>query len=549
MRRLPMAAVSWIVATFTVFSASVARAQQPVAQPVRVAAAGAMLDLGYVTPEAAFAAAVHPKRVLTAPGLEMLPVEVLSAWGKRDLGIDPLQVESVLAIVEAPRLPMPPQIGFVARLTAPIDLKGALAPLVKSTVEGDLAGRAYRRAQEPMAFSVFQPDDRTVLVANDELLRRMVANHASPKAGPVSRLLADVQGSPDGVAVLAVEPVRGLLTAQLGQDPPPPPFAGVMKIPGLLSSVEASANLTGQMAMSLTLRANDEAAAKELEEIIGRLIEVAKQGIAADMARQAASDDPVERAGAQYTRRITESLLDALRPKRDKDRLVLASEGRDKAQVATIGLLTALLLPAVQSSREAARRTMSTNNLRQIGLAMLAFETRNRAFPARASFDKQGKPLLSWRVHLLPYVDGEGLYRQFHLDEPWDSENNRKLIPLMPTIYQNPSAQGETGKAHYLAVTGPGTMFEGTKGRSLADIKRGTSETIIVVEVNPDRAVTWTKPDDWEFNPKEPLAGLGSAHTGGFLALFADGSVRLISKSIDQEVIGRLMRIADRENP
>jgi len=203
------------------------------------------------------------------------------------------------------------------------------------------------------------------------------------------------------------------------------------------------------------------------------------------------------------------------------------------------------LLPAVQSGREAARRAQSSNNLHQIALAMLNHESASRAFPARANFDKEGKPLLSWRVHILPDLDEENLYRQFRLDEPWDSDHNRKLIPLMPKLYQNPSAKPEPGKAHYLAVTGPGTMFEGNKARTAIDVKDGLSHTVTVVEVDPDRAVVWTKPDDWEYDPKQPLAGLGSAHPGGFLAAFADGAVQFLSKNIDPDVFRRLVTIAD----
>ena len=214
---------------------------------------------------------------------------------------------------------------------------------------------------------------------------------------------------------------------------------------------------------------------------------------------------------------------------------------------ASAPIAIALLLPAVQSAREAARRTQSMNNLRQISLAMLNYEATFRKLPPRAIFDKQGKPLLSWRVAILPFVEYDTLYRQFHLDEPWDSEHNKKLIAAMPPIYRNPSSGAPPGMATYLAVCGKGLMFDGTEGRTMADIRDGLSHTIMLVEANDDRAVPWTKPDDWECDPQRPLAGLGTARPGGFNVAFADGSVHFISKTIDPKVFYALLTIAGGE--
>ena len=75
-------------------------------------------------------------------------------------------------------------------------------------------------------------------------------------------------------------------------------------------------------------------------------------------------------------------------------------------------------------------------------------------------------------------------------------------------------------------------MFEGRQGLKAASFHDGASKTIMVVEANDDRAVVWTKPVDWQVDPEEPLAGLGSAHPGGFLALFAESSVKFISADI-----------------
>jgi prepilin-type processing-associated H-X9-DG protein len=117
----------------------------------------------------------------------------------------------------------------------------------------------------------------------------------------------------------------------------------------------------------------------------------------------------------------------------------------------------------------------------------------------------------------------------------------------MPALFRNPSAPPRPGMTHYLGVAGKGLMFDGAEGRKIADISDGTSNTIMVVEINDDRAAIWTQPGDWQFDPDHPLAGLGNAHPGGFMALFADGSVRFISKTVDAKVFGAMLTIAGGE--
>jgi hypothetical protein len=190
------------------------------------------------------------------------------------------------------------------------------------------------------------------------------------------------------------------------------------------------------------------------------------------------------------------------------------------------------LLPAVQAAREAARRAQSTNNMKQIGLAMLNYCDANRKFPPAYTADKQGKPLLSWRVLILPYLDQAALYGQFHLDEPWDSEHNKKLIDLMPPEYRNPNAAAGPGLTNYLTVRGEHTAFPGKEGIALQQITDGTSYTIMAVEADNERSVPWTKLDDFQYDDKNPMAGLFGMRPGGVLAAFCDGSVRLIPAQI-----------------
>ena len=203
--------------------------------------------------------------------------------------------------------------------------------------------------------------------------------------------------------------------------------------------------------------------------------------------------------------------------------------------VATSGVAVALLLPAVQAARTAARRSQSMNNLKQIGLAMHMYGDVNKSFPAAASYDDQGQPLLSWRVHILPYIEQRPLYEEFHLDEPWDSEHNKALITRMPRVYQNPNLSLEAGQTNYVAVVGDDAAIQPKKSTTFADIRDGTSNTLMAVEADSDHAVIWTKPDDWSPDDDDPMAGLFRYPQGLLQALFADGHVQPIQETVDAE--------------
>jgi len=205
-------------------------------------------------------------------------------------------------------------------------------------------------------------------------------------------------------------------------------------------------------------------------------------------------------------------------------------------------------LPAgpISRARDAARRAQSINNLKQIALALHNYHDTFKTFPAASHPDEQGKPRLSWRVAILPFVEEQPLYNQFRFGEPWDSEHNKRLIARMPQVYRAPNSQAGEGKTNYLGVRGPRSVFPGP-GRqvSFADIVDGTSNTIMTVEASDRRAVIWTKPDDFEPDPDNPLKGLVGLQPDGFLAGLADGSVHYFSAKIDADTLRILFDRAD----
>ncbi len=209
-----------------------------------------------------------------------------------------------------------------------------------------------------------------------------------------------------------------------------------------------------------------------------------------------------------------------------------------------------VLLPMIQSLRSTGHPIRSKENLKKIAFSLHNYAADDKdILPTEAHLYGAKKPLLSWRVHVLIHLDLEygTLYDQFHLDEPWDSEHNKKLIEQMPGIYRSPTSDvGDEGKTVYLAVTGPGTAFERGKKVNL-DVPDGMSSTIMVVEVSDERAVIWTKPDDWEFNPERPMDGLMGQRDDGFLVMTMDGETHLVKPDFDPETFKRLLLRNDGE--
>ena len=193
--------------------------------------------------------------------------------------------------------------------------------------------------------------------------------------------------------------------------------------------------------------------------------------------------------------------------------------------------------------KKASGRMISSNNLKQLALAMHIHHDAKRKFPAQAITDANGKPLLSWRVSILPYIEQQELYKQFKLDEPWDSPHNKKLIARMPKTYLSPQSKAGPGKTTYLVPVGKNTIFGGAP-ITLSRIPDGTSNTLMIVEANDKSAVIWTKPDDLKINPANPLQGLTNTRKQ-FLAAFADGSVRSIPLTLPAATLNNLFQYND----
>jgi hypothetical protein len=190
--------------------------------------------------------------------------------------------------------------------------------------------------------------------------------------------------------------------------------------------------------------------------------------------------------------------------------------------------------PAPRGPAEYGQSVQSRDNLKKLGLAFHNYHDMRDHFPKDIT-DKSGRPVLSWRVAILPYLDQEYLYSQFKLDEPWDSEHNRRLLPHMPAVLRAPVQARKAFDTYYQAVAGPGAIFDPGAAVKLLDVADGTSNTLLLVEAGTP--VPWAKPADIPFNPaKRPLA-LEGPYTDAIHVVCGDGSTHRMKPKPDADLL------------
>jgi hypothetical protein len=215
-----------------------------------------------------------------------------------------------------------------------------------------------------------------------------------------------------------------------------------------------------------------------------------------------------------------------------------------------IGLVAGLLLAAgvvwlVATVRRETAAQAAKDNFKKVALALLDHAEENgQVMPTQAIYDKKtGKPLLSWRVTILPQLGEAALYKQIRLDEPWDSSHNRQFWDRMPKVYELPGLPASGGLTAIQVFTGPETPFDGREGRKFpAGFPDGTSETILIAEAA--RAVNWMRPKDIDMKKVDPddiRASLGDRTGKGPLTSRADGAFTFLSPKLTNQRLKALI--------
>lgn len=403
----------------------------------------------------------------------------------------------------------------------PYDKKAVLAAAAPDAVEVERKGPSYYTSKR--GTSLVFLDDHTFLISNLYAVNAFLERAEGQKDGPLVSALKPA--AEKHLAVAGVDVAAITRTAPLA-DRLPPDFKPLKPL------------LQAKIA-TLTVDLGDELRAAARATF-------ATEADAKDGA--AAVDDALDMARGAFVQAMKElNLQDA--PKitallKDVQAALRAAKAEQKGKTVEVEAslkidpetTTAALAEGVEKVRKAAKRFEMSNDLKQLALSVHSYNDAYGRLPAAAIFDKNGKPLLSWHVMVLPFIDQGNLYNQFHLDEPWDSDHNKKLLEKMPTEFAPPDSQAfKDHEAVFQAIVGKGTAFEKPGLRFPADFPDGTSFIILFVEAK--KGVPWTKPEDVSLGDGKLLPKLGGLTENGFMAVLCDGSVRFFPATMKEDAL------------
>jgi hypothetical protein len=451
----------------------------------------------------------------------------LESESSRDLGVAVTDLDSAtFCMTEMPAKGGP---KFVAILVSSKPFDKTKAFRLGSKEKPDSRG-FYKKGRDEL---IHFPDDKTVVMLHPDLAQKYLDGYAKDRnAWP---LTSDLTAAASSHTIFAVMNVQKL---PLNEIPPnaTTEFGAFLKA----QTVTITADLRGKQ-LNVGGRATfpDADSASKSKDIVQKYIGIATGEVENLLnAKGKESDDFISSDTVQpIIKEAHRALKEAKVEVSGSDLTLLGSYKADFD-------IPKLVADLVKKTKETGPRLQAQNNLKQIGIAFHNYHDTYGLLPIHGVGPKgvalknpTDKPLLSWRVAILPYIGEGALYKEFKLDEPWDSEHNKKLITKMPAIYAGLGKPNKLGETHLQMVIGPSALRPGM--RMPASFPDGTSNTIAVIEAA--NTVTWTKPDDVMLPGKEPSKDLkkkfGGQFPGGFNVLLWDGSVRWVRDSVSDRTL------------
>ena len=429
--------------------------------------------------------------------------------------------------------------GIILRTTAPLDRDAIFGVSLVGLGEGEPGKIGSQDVTVFESCMIAMPDDCTLLVGPEPLLKKMLAPRAAADdqaRGTVQHQLYASFPTNDIAGMIDLEPLKDL-KAQMAQNTPMPGL--IEGLQGAMFTVDLAG--TGQFLSQIEVRTANKNSALQLSALAQGMLQMQK----AQMLSMANTpESPLSAEAAETLAGLYDTVTITTRDATAS--YVMPKPDNMDSFFETMKPGFVAMIDAVRESRKAAVAMSRRNNMKQIGLAFHNYHDTFNHFPAADGNGESGqgkKTGLSWRVHLLPYVEQAPLYTQFNMDEDWDSPHNKALIEKMPDIFKVEGVD-KPGHTTVHVFTGDAAGMGIGEGTHLRDFTDGTSNTILAVVAGPETAEVWTKPGGLEFNPEDPKKVLGTLGEQ-FLVLICDGSVRFVSSEIDDNTLRKLIQRND----
>jgi Protein of unknown function (DUF1559) len=483
---------------------------------------------------------IQPNAILTSPQARFLPTEVIKVVCEEQVGIQLDNIQFARVVMDMPQGPGAPGSAVVIAFNQDVSIEQLKPGLVDLESTLEISSKKAYRVQAPEPVFLVPVSNRLWIIGTESYLPTVIeAANNNSSTGRLAEIVREVDLRGHLQLVLDLEPIKPLLGMGImsaAEDIPP----SLAKLPELVNHFDAAwttVDVTRPFELfsygQMVFRVTDDDAADHVENVLNESLESFRSYLVSEGQKEFKEENKINDAWRSYMQRVSLEITPLLKPRRE-GRLFYGPSYENTPEIAMGGVMVGLLLPAVQAAREAARRMTASNGLKQIGLAMHNYHAAYNKLPSPAITDADGKPLLSWRVAILPFIEEQALYEEFHLDEPWDSEHNIKLVEKMPQVYTDPSYPLEPGKTVFQLAMGPEMAFTNDVEKpAFRDFLDGLSNTIMAYESSMASADIWTKPPEPILDTDNPLASTGDVHQGGFHVLMTDGAVTFVTNNID----------------